>query len=71
MVILAVAAAAFLARAIYLLDARDNPLWRHLGLDLQIYDAWARRIAEGHGLGEAPFTQAAGSSHLETAAANP
>ena len=45
-------------RVLYLLGARDNPLWRHLGLDLQVYDAWARRIAEGNGLGEAPFTQA-------------
>ncbi|MFN8547269.1 MAG: hypothetical protein U0527_04670 [Candidatus Eisenbacteria bacterium] len=45
-------------RVIYLIDAAGNPFWRELGLDLEIYDRWARAVAGGQGLGEAPFTQA-------------
>jgi cytochrome c-type biogenesis protein CcmH/NrfG len=57
-VVLAVFLVALLLRVIYLLDAGENPFWRQLGLDLEFYDTWARWIATGHGLGEAPFTQA-------------
>jgi hypothetical protein len=52
------AAIALLLRAAYLLGARDNPFWSHLGLDMAGYDRWARSILSGNGLGEAPFTQA-------------
>lgn len=45
-------------RAAYLVEAADNPFWRHLGLDLEIYHEWAQRIASGSGLGDAPFRQA-------------
>lgn len=50
--------AALLIRVIYLAESADNPFRRHLGLDLEVYDRWAREIAGGGGLGEAPFTQA-------------
>ncbi|MBK8232719.1 MAG: hypothetical protein IPK72_19585 [Candidatus Eisenbacteria bacterium] len=50
--------AALLLRVIYLAESADNPFRRHLGLDLEVYDRWAREIAGGGGLGEAPFTQA-------------
>ena len=41
-----------------MIDGSGNPFRRELGLDLEVYDRWARAIAGGHGLGEAPFTQA-------------
>ncbi|MEZ4649701.1 MAG: hypothetical protein R3E97_13135 [Candidatus Eisenbacteria bacterium] len=46
-------------RIVYL-TTTDNPFWRKLGLDLEIYDTWARRIVEappfgGEPLGQAPF----------------
>jgi len=55
---LACSAIALLLRAVYLIEARDNPFWIHLGLDMEGYDRWARSILAGNGLGEAPFTQA-------------
>ncbi len=47
-----------LVRAAYLIQGAKNPFWTQLGLDTEIYDRWARAIASGHGLGEAPFSQA-------------
>ena len=46
-------------RIVYL-TTTDNPFWRTLGLDLEIYDTWARHILEappfgGEPLGQAPF----------------
>lgn len=55
---LATGALALILRLFYLLEASDNPLWRELGLDMQRYDAWARSVLAGSGLGPAPFTQA-------------
>ena len=52
------AAVALLLRLFYLTEAAGNPFWRHLGLDMTGYDEWAQAILHGHGLGEAPFTQA-------------
>jgi tetratricopeptide (TPR) repeat protein len=54
----AAALLALVVRVIYLVQASDNPFWRALGLDMAGYDRWARAVLEGHGLGEAPFTQA-------------
>lgn len=46
-------------RLVYLLTT-ENPFWRALGLDLEIYDLWAKRILDdppfgGDVLGQAPF----------------
>ncbi len=49
---------ALVLRAAYLAEAADNPSWRHLGLDLEIYHEWAQRVALGAGLGDSPFRQA-------------
>jgi len=49
---------AALLRAVYLVESSANPFRVHLGLDTAGYDRWARSIAAGEGLGEAPFSQA-------------
>ncbi len=44
-------------RLVYLLES-DNPFWSSLGLDLEIYHAWAQDIVANPLLGSDPFTQA-------------
>jgi tetratricopeptide (TPR) repeat protein len=52
------AAVALALRLVYLVSAGGNPFWRNLGLDMAGYDRWARAVLAGHGLGDAPFSQA-------------
>lgn len=49
---------AALVRVVYLVESSANPFRSHLGLDTAGYDRWAKSIAAGEGLGEAPFSQA-------------
>lgn len=60
--VLATAFLALVLRVVYLIEARENPFWRHLGLDMQVYDQWARSMLDGGGIaggtGGGPFTQA-------------
>jgi 4-amino-4-deoxy-L-arabinose transferase-like glycosyltransferase len=50
-------AAGTLLAALHLVFLTRSPLLRHLTLDLQSYDAWARRILEGEVLGRGVFYQ--------------
>ena len=48
---------ALILRLVYLLEVRDSPILTHPGLDLQAYDLWAQRIAQGDWLGDKVFYQ--------------
>ncbi len=50
--------AAFVLRLVHILTIRDNPLFEVLTLDAESYDRWARDIAAGRLVREAPFYQA-------------
>lgn len=56
--VFATAAAGLVLRIAYLASVSGNPFWRSLGLDMEVYDSWARAILDGRGFGQAPFTQA-------------
>jgi len=48
---------ALLVRIVYLIEVKDSPILTHPGLDMQAYDLWAQRIAQGEWLGKKVFYQ--------------